>query len=72
MQMPILDGWGFATESRAWGHTFKILVMTASHNARTAAEEIGAHGWLAKPFDIDDLLSEVDRLCQGAGAVLSG
>jgi DNA-binding response OmpR family regulator len=36
--------------------------MTAAQNARRWAEEIGADGYVAKPFDLDDLLLKVERL----------
>jgi DNA-binding response OmpR family regulator len=36
--------------------------MTAAQNARRWAEEIGADGYLAKPFDLLDLLNAVERL----------
>ena len=62
MRMPILDGWGFARVLRERGIILPILVMTAAQNARTWAEEIGADGYVAKPFDLDDLLNKVERL----------
>jgi CheY-like chemotaxis protein len=62
MRMPILDGWGFARVLRERGIALPILVMTAAQNARSWAEEIGADGYVAKPFDLDDLLNKVDRL----------
>ncbi len=61
MRMPVLDGWGFARGLRERGVDLPILVMTAAQNARRWAEEIGADGYLAKPFDIDDLLDAVER-----------
>ena len=63
MRMPVLDGWGFAEAVAAWRSELKIVVMTAATNARTWAEQIAADGYIAKPFDIDRLLSEVHRLC---------
>lgn len=35
--------------------------MTAAENARRWAEEIGADGYLAKPFEIDALIAAVER-----------
>jgi two-component system chemotaxis response regulator CheY len=61
MRMPVLDGWGFAREIHARGITVPILVMTAAPNARRWAEEIGAHSFIAKPFDLDDLLDAVQK-----------
>ncbi len=57
MRMPGMNGWDFAREFRArHGRSVPIVVVTAAENARARAEEIGAEGWLAKPFDIEDVL----------------
>ena len=61
MRMPVLDGWGFAKSFRASGRRSPIVVMTAAENARRWAEEIGADGYLAKPFEIDALIAAVER-----------
>jgi CheY-like chemotaxis protein len=63
MRMPILDGWAFAKELRRRGTAVPIVVITAAQNARRWAEEIGAAAYLAKPFDLDDLIRIVERLC---------
>ena len=62
MRMPILDGWGFAKRVRESGVDVPILVMTAAQDARLWADEIGAEGYLAKPFDLMELLESVERL----------
>jgi CheY-like chemotaxis protein len=62
MRMPVLDGWGFAREVRARGLDVPILVMTAAQNAQRWAAEIGADGYVAKPFDLFELLDAVARL----------
>ncbi|HEV8535588.1 MAG TPA: response regulator [Candidatus Limnocylindria bacterium] len=65
MRMPVLDGWGFARQFRAAGKRAPIIVMTAAENARRWAEEIGADGYLAKPFEIDALIAAVERHARG-------
>lgn len=62
MRMPVLDGWGFARAIKDRGLKLPILVMTAAQDARRWAQEIGADGYLAKPFDLLDLLREVEHL----------
>lgn len=62
MRMPVLDGWSFARELGERGLKLPILVMTAAQSARDWADEIGAEGYLAKPFDLFDLLTAVERL----------
>jgi CheY-like chemotaxis protein len=62
MRMPVLDGWGFAGALAERGLRLPIVVMTAAQDARRWAEEIGAEGYLAKPFEMPDLLAVVERL----------
>lgn len=61
MRMPVMDGWQFAQEVRRRGLDVPIVVMTAAQDAARWAGEIGADGFVAKPFDIDDLLGAVER-----------
>lgn len=66
MRMPKVDGWEFARRLRARGMRVRILVMTAFRDARRAADEIGADGYLPKPFEIDQLLTQVSRYAKQA------
>ncbi len=60
MKMPGMDGWKFAREFRSrYGHLAPIVVLTAAEDARKRAEEIGADGYLGKPFDIEELIRVV-------------
>jgi len=61
MRMPRMDGWQFAKAARARGHRVPIIVMTAANDARRWAEEIHADAYIAKPFDVEKLLSLVKR-----------
>jgi CheY-like chemotaxis protein len=62
MRMPVMNGWEFAREFRArYGRAAPIIVVTAAENARDRAEEIGAEGWLAKPFELEDVLRAAER-----------
>jgi len=57
LHMPVLDGWGFARGLHEAGFDPPILIVTANANeAPQAVENIGAVGFLAKPFDVADLL----------------
>jgi two-component system chemotaxis response regulator CheY len=62
MRMPVLDGWGFARELRERHSRVPVIVMSAAVNAQQWADEIGAAGCLSKPFDLLELLTEVERL----------
>ena len=62
MRMPGMDGWGFARALRDRGVSLPILVMTAAQDAGQWAAEIGADAYLAKPFDIFEMLDAVARM----------
>ncbi len=71
MRMPVMNGWEFArTFRQRHGRAAPVVVVTAAEDARARAEEIGADGWLSKPFEIDDVLRIVERWVgpPGAGA----
>jgi CheY-like chemotaxis protein len=68
MRMPVMNGWEFAREFRArHGRACPIVVVTAAENAQLRAAEIEAEGWLAKPFDLDDVLRMVARFLPEPG-----
>jgi CheY-like chemotaxis protein len=72
MRMPTLDGWGFASAMRDRGLRYPVVVVTAAENARAWAQEIGADAYLAKPFQLKDLLRVVERFCGRRGNDRSG
>jgi CheY-like chemotaxis protein len=62
MQMPVLDGWGVARSLREQGRWVPTVVMTAASHAAHWSTEVGAEGFLPKPFDIDELIVAVQRV----------
>jgi CheY-like chemotaxis protein len=62
MRMPVMDGWEFARayQGRPGRHA-PIVVVTAAADARERAIQIQAADFLAKPFDVSDLISIVHR-----------
>ncbi len=60
LQMPVMDGWAFVRECRSDRRCdgVPIVVMSAGQRASEAAR-LGASDFLAKPFDLDVLLSKV-------------
>lgn len=64
IKMPVMDGREFARQFRArWDSVVPIVVMTAYNDAEAIAGEIGAAGWIGKPFDIGALSAAVrDRI----------
>lgn len=62
MRMPVMDGWGFARVLKDRGNHLPILVMTAARDAHRWAQEIGAKGYVSKPFDLPELLAAVEAV----------
>ena len=67
MRMPVMDGWAVARALREQGISVPIIVMTAAESAKRWADEVGAEGYLAKPFGLDDLLATVARFREPGG-----
>lgn len=67
MRMPVMDGWAVARALREQGIRIPIVVMTAAESAKRWADEVGAEGYLAKPFGLDDLLATVERFREPGG-----
>jgi CheY-like chemotaxis protein len=63
MYLPMMDGWEFARELRARDIAIPIVVTTAAHQARQAAEEIGAAAYVPKPLSLPMLLQRITALC---------
>jgi CheY-like chemotaxis protein len=58
MRMPVMDGWAFAQAyQQQEGRQAALIVFTAAPNAPQRAAEVGADGYLAKPFKVPDLLT---------------
>jgi DNA-binding response OmpR family regulator len=61
MMMPVMDGRQFSLALRTLDHPPPIVVMTAVDRIAQSAADVGAVSWLAKPFDLEDLVSTVRR-----------
>lgn len=61
IRMPVLDGWGFARALQEQRTALPMLVLSGAVDARRCASEIGAAGFVSKPFDVDDLVHAVER-----------
>ena len=69
MGLPLMSGRELAQHMAASGIDVPILVMTAGRDARRAAHDVGAIGYIAKPFDIDELERAVHVALEGSGDV---
>ena len=64
LMMPRMDGWQFREAQRGLPQLrdVPILVVSASQRARDAYHELGAAAVVNKPFDLEELISTIDRL----------
>jgi CheY-like chemotaxis protein len=62
LKMPVMSGPEFARAFRAQhARRAPILVVTAADDPQRRAAEVGADGWLGKPFDPETLLAAVQQ-----------
>ncbi|QDV13989.1 Alkaline phosphatase synthesis transcriptional regulatory protein SphR [Rosistilla oblonga] len=66
LMLPGMSGYTVCETVRDWGLTLPILMLSARTLAedRTRGFDVGANQYLAKPFDLDELLSRVKNLLQ--------
>jgi CheY-like chemotaxis protein len=66
IMMPVMDGWNVLQEIRGLpeGERPRVVVVSAraSLRDRAKAAELGAVAFVAKPFNVDDLLGVLNRL----------
>ena len=65
LQMPIMSGWEVLAELRAAQVQVPVVFMTAGYRAKAEAERHGADGYVAKPFDVAEVLQVVARFAGG-------
>lgn len=66
INLPFLEGTEVARVSRErYGRDVPIIVATANEHAEHNAREMGASGFVTKPFDANDLLSVLHRSLRG-------
>jgi len=66
MQMPLLDGVGFARKLAQLNRCIPTIVMSGDADAEGKAQEMGAVDCLAKPFGLTRLLSSVESALRAA------
>jgi len=66
IRMPGMDGLELSRELRARDAELPVIIMTAHADMDTAREAIrlGAYDYIAKPFDVDDVLLSVARAAE--------
>jgi CheY-like chemotaxis protein len=71
MHMPVMDGRSFAAAYRRFPAPWAlapIIVITAAGDAAACADQLRAAGFLAKPFDLDQLGAILARVCATPGS----
>src|SRR5688572_21331536 len=63
LELPIMDGYAFERAYRERSPRAPIIVVMAGLHPGAAAKRMGAAAVIAKPFDLDDVLTAVRRHC---------
>jgi CheY-like chemotaxis protein len=61
LMMPVVDGWEFVERVRRrpdWAQ-IPVILLSADRNISAKARELGALGYLTKPFELSKLLNLV-------------
>ena len=61
MRMPVMNGWQFAQAYRERPGEHAPIVLLTAADASTSARQVGAEGYLAKPFDLSQLIATVAK-----------
>ena len=67
LSMPVMNGWQLNERIQELGLHIPVVFMTAGYSARTEAEKHRAAGYLAKPFEVEDLIHTVARVVHRDG-----
>jgi CheY-like chemotaxis protein len=64
LMMPRMDAFEFREHQRHRpdAATTKVMVLSAARELETAADRLGADAWLAKPFNLADVIDSVAEL----------
>lgn len=62
MVMPKMNGWDFAEAyKKTYANRCPIIVITGAADVAQRAKDVGAEAWLAKPYEIEDIIKMVNR-----------
>jgi two-component system response regulator MprA len=63
LMMPVMDGWQFVSElEKRGGRDMPLLILSADRSVQQHSSKLRADAYLAKPFDLDELLGKVSQL----------
>ena len=63
LMMPVMDGWQFRRRQIEDARLAKIPTIVVSAAGRDRMAQISADAYLAKPIDMDELLTRVSQFC---------
>jgi CheY-like chemotaxis protein len=63
LMMPVMDGWAFRAEQQRSGNTVPVVLLSAAGELERHKEALGAVAIIPKPFDIDNVVSAIERIC---------
>ena len=63
LMMPVMDGWAFRAEQQRTGNTVPIVLLSAAGELDRHKEALGAAAIVAKPFDLDNVISAIEGVC---------
>jgi two-component system response regulator MprA len=63
LMMPVMDGWTFCAEQRRAGDKTPVVLLSAAGGLGEEAKALSAAGFIAKPFDIDHVISAIEGVC---------
>jgi CheY-like chemotaxis protein len=65
LMMPVMDGVEFRRQQRAQPRLrdIPVLCLSARHDARKTATDLGFAGFVSKPFDLDTVIAAVREHC---------
>ena len=62
LRMPIMDGWSFAEQYRRIAKPpASVILLSAIRDLEESASRIGAAAWIAKPFELDEVVQKIER-----------
>ena len=69
LMMPEMNGWQVVDVLKSTAHTrnIPILLLSARRDMSVTARELGVANYLAKPFDLEELLGCVEKILNQTG-----
>ena len=74
LMLPVMDGWAVLAELQTWTNAPSVVVVSAKNTPRdrVRATQLGATAYVAKPFDMDELIGVLKEAFLAHGTEGSG